>query len=429
LPVLRGADVLCFPTNWLGDKCPSATWLARAVENGVYVVAANRYGCERGVQFSGGSAMIGPDGTILAVQDTGDGIVAAEIDPARARDKHDRPDAPPHLLDDRRPEAYGNLTLNTYLYEHAWFHGLYGLRPLPDGRRSQIAVAQFDPLPGNVEGNLHRIAGFAAVHADADLLVLPELALSGSRPNGALLATVGEPIPGPATERLTEIATTYGLYLVAGVIERSGDHLYNSAVLVGPDGLAGTYRKLHPSATERAWIAPGDLGLPTFDTPLGRIGLQIGGDVWFPEGARCLAIDGADLIAWPSLVSGPAVRPAGPTAVPLPPPIQTGPTPAHVHLWRERARENATAVAFANGAAPAMGWSAIFGPSVEDDPADQVLIEGAAEGSLQHPLDTLATDLESTRAKWVLGLRMPIWYDDLQAPVVRPEHPKSAVLP
>ena len=85
LLALAGADVLCFPTNWLGEKCPGPAWIARAWENGCYLISANRYGLERGVQFSGGSCVLNPDGTIQAVRDSGDGIVYGEVSPATAR--------------------------------------------------------------------------------------------------------------------------------------------------------------------------------------------------------------------------------------------------------------------------------------------------------------------------------------------------------
>ncbi|MEA2595596.1 MAG: hypothetical protein QOF01_2065, partial [Thermomicrobiales bacterium] len=154
IPALRGADVVCFPTNWLGGKCPSATWIARAFESGVYYVAANRYGLERGVQFSGGTCVIDPDGSITTSLDTGDGIVYGEINPARARDKHLAPGTIEDKLADRRPDAYGNLTLNTYLWRDWDFQGLYGLHPLPQGRLSRVAVAQFSSRTGATAANL-----------------------------------------------------------------------------------------------------------------------------------------------------------------------------------------------------------------------------------------------------------------------------------
>lgn len=84
---LKGADIILFPRNWLSEKAPSMYWISRASENGVYLAAADRYGEERGVQFSGGSAVLGPDGRILASLDNGPGIVYADVDLDRARDK------------------------------------------------------------------------------------------------------------------------------------------------------------------------------------------------------------------------------------------------------------------------------------------------------------------------------------------------------
>jgi len=420
VPALRGADVVCFPTNWLGSKCPSPTWIARAFENGVYFVAANRYGLERGVQFSGGSCLIDPDGEVLSSLDTGDGIVYAEVVPARARDKRLTPGRREDKLADRRPDAYGNLTLNTYLWRDWDFHGLYGLRPLPAGRKSRVAVAQFAPQPGQIEINLDRIAAFAEFHAGVDLLVLPELAVTGPIADRSSAEKVASAIPGPATDRLHEIAVQSAKYLIAGLVERDGDLLYNSAAVVGPTGVVGVYRKVHLTGDDRAWATPGDRGLLTFDLPVGRVGVLIGYDALFPEACRSLALDGADLVACPSLVDGPRVQAGGPTAIPFPPNIDTGRTADHFHLWRERATENCTYVAFANGAASAMGWSAVFGPDTEGQPCDERVLHGDGEGSVEMEIDT--TNLETryatniVRAKDMLAFRMPIWYDALQEP-------------
>ena len=370
VPALAGADVICFPTNWLSEKSPSPSWMARAAENGVYLIAANRYGLERGVQFSGGSAVIDPDGSLQSVLDSGDGIVWGWIDPARARDKHPLSGRPEDLIADRRPDAYGTMTLNTYLWDPREFHGLYGIRPLPEARRSRVAVVQFSPSRGDVAGNLDRVARETAALAETDLIVFPELVVTGSVADRETAERLAESIPGASTERLREIAASADAYLVAGLIERDADsgRLYNSAVLVGPDGVCGTYRKLHLAAEDRAWATPGDLGLPTFDIPPGRIGMLIGYDALFPEAARSLALDGADIIACPSLLSWPPVLPYGETVVPMPPFVEAGATDAHFHLWRERERENNAHVLFANGAAPWLGWSGCFAAVWESEP-------------------------------------------------------------
>jgi predicted amidohydrolase len=413
IPALAGADIVCFPTNWLSEKSPSPSWMARAAESGVYFIAANRYGLERGVQFSGGSAVIDPDGQVQSALDTGDGLVWGWVDPARARDKCPLPGRPEDLIADRRPDAYGSMTLNSYLWNPAEFHGLYGVASLPEGKRSRVAVVQCSPRAGDVAANLERIAREAAALPETDLIVFPELSVSGPVADRERAELLAEPVPGPSTARLQEIAARAGTWLVAGMVERDEKgQLFNSAVLVGPDGVAGTYRKLHLAAEDRPWAAPGDLGLPVFDIPAGRLGMLIGYDVLFPEAARALALAGADIIACPSLVTWPAVLPWGATAVPFPEFIAAGPTDDHYHLWRERERENHAHVLFANGAAPWMGWSGCFAAVLESEPRDEALVTRDREGAATLEIDTRGV----TRTKDMVGMRMPIWYDALQAP-------------
>jgi predicted amidohydrolase len=419
IPALRGADVICFPTNWLSEKSPSPTWMARALESGVWFVSANRHGEERGVQFSGGSCLIDPDGIVQASRDTGDGIVYGTIDPARARDKR-LPGGDGDRIADRRPDAYGTLTLHTYLWNSQDFHGLYDLRPLPAGRRSRVGVAQWSPEPGTTASNLDRIAATMAA-TDADLVVFPELAACGPIQDRFIANQVAETLPGPIGERLHRIAIESNRFLVAGLVEREDDRLYNTAMLVGPDGVVGCYRKLHLTADDRQWATPGDRGLPTFDIPVGRVGLAIGYDLIFPETGRVLALDGADLIACPSLTTWPAVQPWPASLIPFPAQVDAGPTDDHLHLWRERSRENNTYVAFANGAAPYGGWSGLFGPGLEDEPRQEAMVRGDGDGVAVGVVDT--TNLPGTRyvtntvrAKDLLRMRMPIWYDPLQTP-------------
>lgn len=414
VPALAGADVICFPTNWLSEKSPSPSWMARAAENGVYFIAANRYDLERGVQFSGGSAVIDPDGSLQSALDSGDGIVWGWIDLARCRDKRPLPNHPENLLADRRPETYGAITLNTYLWPPAEFHALYSLRPLPESRPSTVAVMQFTPQMGDPAGNLDRIAREMASLPGVDLVVFPELTVPGPVANRQTAERLAEAIPGPSTDRLCQLASASSGYLIAGLIERdaASGNLFNSVVLAGPDGIVGVYRKLHLAAVDRAWATPGDRGLPTFDIPLGRVGILIGYDALFPEASRSLAIDGADIVAFPSLMTWPAVLPYGPTAVPFPPFVNTGPTEDHFHLWRERERENHVHVLFANGAGPWLGWSGCFAAVLESEPRRESLVRGNGDGMATLTIETTG----AIRNKDMVGMRMPIWYDAMQAP-------------
>lgn len=427
VPAVRGADVIAVPTNWLSEKSPSPTFMARAAESGVYVIAANRYGLERGVQFSGGSAIINPDGSIQRSLDAGDGVVYGDVNLACARDKRLRGDRAEDRIRDRRPDAYRDLSLASHLWNPREFYGLYGHRPLPEGRRARAGIFQYAPRPERCDANMDAVVAAAAEHPDHDLLIFPELSLTGHIADREIARSVAETIPGPSTERLAAIASAANAWIVAGMAERDGDDLYNSAVLVGPDGYVGHYRKLHLADEDRTWASAGNRGLPTFDLPIGRIGMLVGYDLVFPESARLLAIAGADLIACPSRIDWPPVMAQDATTLPFPPHVDRGATNDHFILWRERSRENNTYIAFANWSSPHMGWSGIYGPELEGLPRREAVVTGDHVGTVSLEIDT--TNLDShyptnvVRTKDLLQMRLPIWYDALQE--AQPENAAS----
>jgi len=167
----------------------------------------------------------------------------------------------------------------------------------------RVAVAQIDPKLAEKERNLDACLARLdeAVAEGAELLVLPECAIPGymfESADEALPYT--EEIPGPSTEALEEACRRTGAHVVCGLLERDGDRLHNAAVLVGPDGLVGSYRKTHlPFLGVDRFVTPGD-ELPVWDTPLGRIGLEICYDLRFPEVTRTLALKGADIVCHPT---------------------------------------------------------------------------------------------------------------------------------
>jgi predicted amidohydrolase len=131
-----------------------------------------------------------------------------------------------------------------------------------------------------------------------DVVCLPEgVTVVGT---GKTYADVAEPIPGPTTERLGALARKVNAYVVAGIIERDGTTLYNTAVLLGRDGaFAGKYRKTHlPREEVEGGLTPGD-AYPTFRTDFGTVGLMVCWDVQFPEPARALALQGAEILLLP----------------------------------------------------------------------------------------------------------------------------------
>ncbi len=168
----------------------------------------------------------------------------------------------------------------------------------------RIACLQTEPVLGAVQQNLadQAVACAEAIANGADLLILPECSTTGWAFESVEQAhEVAEPVPeGAACRQWLALCRDEGVHLVAGVAERDGDDLFNTAVLMGPDGLIGTYRKAHTWALEKTFYAPGNLGVPVYDTPLGRIGMHICYDCWFPESFRLMAAQGADLICAPS---------------------------------------------------------------------------------------------------------------------------------
>ena len=168
----------------------------------------------------------------------------------------------------------------------------------------RVACIQFEPRIGekqrNVERSLELIA--AAASRGAQLVVLPELCNTGyvfeSRREAFGMA---ETIPDGSTVRAwAESARSHGLYIVAGIAELADQALFNSAAVVGPEGFVGVYRKNHLWGEENLFFEPGNLGVPVFRTPIGRIACAICYDIWFPEVFRLAALQGADILCVPT---------------------------------------------------------------------------------------------------------------------------------
>lgn len=166
----------------------------------------------------------------------------------------------------------------------------------------KIGFAQFCPALGEPQVNLSTIERLVRSQPDADLIVLPELANSGYNFVSKEQAwDTSEDIANSTfVNRLIELCSEQEMHLVCGVNERDGEKLFNSAVLIGPNGVIGKYRKMHLFMNEKDIFQPGDTGLPVFDIGIAKIGLAICFDWFFPEVWRSLALDGADIICHPS---------------------------------------------------------------------------------------------------------------------------------
>jgi predicted amidohydrolase len=160
---------------------------------------------------------------------------------------------------------------------------------------------QFAPQFGNVDANINKALSMVDT-ADAGLLVLPELFNTGYHfTSVAETRELAEEIPaGKTTKALCTIAQKKNIYIIAGIAEIADGSLYNSAVLISPAGYVATYRKVHLYNEEKLWFQPGNKGFDVYDIGQCKIGIMICFDWFFPESARILAIQGADVICHPA---------------------------------------------------------------------------------------------------------------------------------
>lgn len=175
-----------------------------------------------------------------------------------------------------------------------------------------IAVAQVAPVVNDPHQSLAKLEEVTRnIHNSlpwVELICFPELFVTGQHQfvsDGPAIIDLAEPIPGPLTERFSNLAQDVGCWLVPGsFFERDGEQIFNSSVVIAPDGeLVAHYRKLFPWEPQES-TAAGDLGFCVWDIPhVGRFGLCICYDMWFPEVARTLAWLGAEVILHPSMTS------------------------------------------------------------------------------------------------------------------------------
>jgi N-carbamoylputrescine amidase len=178
-------------------------------------------------------------------------------------------------------------------------------------RRYKVGLVQMRMGPDpdvNLDAAIVRIR--EAAKRGANIVCLPELfrAQYFCQREDIKLFDLAEPIPGPSTTRLGEIAKELRVVIIASLFERRAAGLYhNTAVTLGQDGtIISVYRKMHipddPLYYEKFYFTPGDLGFRAFDTAVGRIGTLVCWDQWYPEGARLTALAGADVLFYPTAI-------------------------------------------------------------------------------------------------------------------------------
>ena len=160
----------------------------------------------------------------------------------------------------------------------------------------------------NLERAIDRIT--EASRRGAEIICLPELFLTHyfCQKTDCAIFDLAEPIPGPTTDRLGNLAKSLGKVIVASLFERRAPGLYhNTSVVLDADGsIAGVYRKMHipddPLFYEKYYFTPGDLGFHAFDTKFARIGVLVCWDQWYPEGARLTTLEGAQVLIYPTAI-------------------------------------------------------------------------------------------------------------------------------
>ncbi len=162
----------------------------------------------------------------------------------------------------------------------------------------------------NIEKALTRIRQCAEL--GAQLIVLPELhnSVYFCQHENASLCDLAEPVPGPSTETFGALAKKLGVVIVLSLFERRAPGIYhNTAVVMEKDGsIAGKYRKMHipddPGYYEKFYFTPGDIGFKPIETSVGKLGVLVCWDQWYPEAARIMALNGAQLLIYPTAIGG-----------------------------------------------------------------------------------------------------------------------------
>ena len=234
----------------------------------------------------------------------------------------------------------------------------------------RTAVVQTSPEIGSTQRNLREIieAIGEAASSGARIIVFPECALSGYIiEDSEELARLAEPIDGPVVSEIAQACRQLRVYSVVGFVERANDAIYNSALLSGPEGVIGCYRKAHlPGLGLDRIVSPGNTPFAVYETEVGRIGMAICYDVRFPEAARVLALRGADIIAIPT--NWPTVEGLAP------------PSSIPELLTRARACENRVFLAVADRVGAERGWS-FLGRSQLIDVTGTVVAEASSEST------------------------------------------------
>ena len=276
------------------------------------------------------------------------------------------------------------------------------------------------PELGNVEYNVNKMEEFVrdsmSKEPETDLIVFPELITSGYEGEPEQFQEMAETLPnGYSLDRISALAKEYKVNIIYGLPERDPlypDVLYNAAVIINDEGTPlGTYRKVHPFADEKRWCRAG-CEFPVFDTNIGKIGIMICWDTAFPEVARCLALNGAELLVVSTNWEDPYEEPWDPADG----------INKHENDWdlmtRARAFDNTLHLVAANRIGGDGGVLTFFGRSKIIDPRGNVIaaLDKREEGVISADLDLSLTRMHRETYYCFLKDRRPDAYGEVTRP-------------
>jgi len=295
---LQGADILIDLTNWVTSGLekenltnPQVEYMipTRALENRVWIIAANKIGMEaKTVLYCGKSAIFTPDGKVAKIASScQEEILFYEISLEKAINKSI--DNQINIIDDRIPELYSELVQPT---DSLPIYSMMGKKSNPKNLNPVTAVVQME-FEDKFKKYLQKIEFFInnLLEQEVNIIVFPECDF--------VFPENGEEI----IDKLKQITKDRKMLCAITLVEKAAQSYYKTTFLIDSGKLRGKYRKTHLEREEKNFFSPGDLGLPVFKTSYGFIGVMIGYEGIFPEIARTLTLKGADLIIWPSKFS------------------------------------------------------------------------------------------------------------------------------
>jgi len=295
---LGGADILAFPTN----STAQAMWAlqSRAMQNGFYIVAANRSNTELEYHMIGASVIWSPTGKLLSsaqvLPDKKDDLdeanaIYAEIDTTEFNNINKR------RFSERRPEIYKDIALHISPWNY---------KANETSKQVFAALLQYSPVRSNKYKNMRKIEDLLSKRTvrTLDFIVLPEFSLTGKPRNAKEAEAYAESPNGKSVGFYKELAIATNSYVIGSLIEEEEGRLYIRALLVTPEGkISGQYTKTHLNDNERKWATAGD-SLGVFNTPKGRLGIIFGNESQFPEMAGLMAVKRVDMTAVPASWNG-----------------------------------------------------------------------------------------------------------------------------